>query len=55
MKRQPLRPSDYSYSMPDTMPMPAWNAAKNKTSTPKGLRKSVGTIKAKALLRRLGM
>ena len=55
MKPKPLHPDEYSFSLPDTMPMPGWNANKGRTSTPKGRRKSEGTNRAKALLRRMGL
>ena len=48
-----LHPEDRSYSLDDDMPIPAWNGAKGKTSTPKGNRKSAATNMAKALVKRL--
>lgn len=55
MKKDPLS-NHHNFSLRDhDMPMPAWNAEKGTTSTPKGRRKSAGTNKAKALLKRLGL
>ena len=55
MKRNPILPDDYCYAIDDGKTMHLLDTRAIKKSLPKGRRKSTEAIKAKALLRRLGL